>query len=83
MKDMTESCQPAPDERVVRQAKRPKVEAEGQRQVDPNATRTLVLTGLPGDLTKPVLWKKVRKVHDGIELQYPIEDAVNTGESSI
>jgi nucleolar protein 4 len=47
---------------------------------DPNAIKTLVVTGLPKDLTKNVLWKKVRKVSNSIELIYPVEDQEDTGE---
>lgn len=48
---------------------------------DPNAIRTLILSGLPSDLTKAVLWKKVRKTDDRVELQYPIDGEDNVGES--
>lgn len=48
--------------------------AGDEDDTDPNAIRTIVLTGLPADITKPVLWKKVRKVHPGVELQFPVED---------
>lgn len=62
-------------------AKKPRREpVEGSN--DPDAIRTLVLTGLPGDLTKAVLWKKVRKVHDQVELKYPIEGEEATGMSN-
>jgi nucleolar protein 4 len=48
---------------------------------DPNAIRTLVLSGLPKDLTKAVLWKKVRKADETIDLRYPIEGEIDTGRS--
>jgi nucleolar protein 4 len=48
---------------------------------DPNAIKTLVVTGLPKDLTKNVLWKKVRKIGNDIELVYPVEGEQDTGES--
>lgn len=48
---------------------------------DPNAIKTLVLSNLPEDITKAVLWKKVRKVDDKIELIYPVEGQSATGES--
>jgi nucleolar protein 4 len=59
----------------VRPAKKARVAAgeEEDADADPNAIRTLVLTGLPADITKPVLWKKVRKAHPGIELVFPVE----------
>jgi hypothetical protein len=51
---------------------------------DPNAIRTLVLTGLPKDLDKNTLWKKIRKL-DGVEkkddLVYPVEKG--TGEDGV
>lgn len=45
----------------------------------------MVLTGLPTDITKAVLWKRVRKVHESIDLRYPVEgeDATSEWESSI
>jgi nucleolar protein 4 len=46
---------------------------------DPNAIKTLVVTGLPKDLTKNVLWKRVRKVSDKIELVFPVEGSEDTG----
>ncbi|BEJ17234.1 hypothetical protein CspHIS471_0606350 [Cutaneotrichosporon sp. HIS471] len=58
----------------VRPAKKARVAAgEDVEDTDPNAIRTIVLTGLPADITKAVLWKKVRKVHSGIELAFPVE----------
>lgn len=39
---------------------------------DPKAILTLVVSGLP-EVTKAVLWKKVRKVNEGIEVVFPIE----------
>jgi hypothetical protein len=48
---------------------------------DPNAIKTLVVTGLPKDLTKNVLWKRVRKVSDKIELVFPVEGSEDTGSS--
>lgn len=48
---------------------------------DPNAIKTLVLSNLPEDITKAVLWKKVRKVDDSIELVYPVEGQSATGAS--
>ncbi|BEI86295.1 hypothetical protein CcaverHIS002_0605820 [Cutaneotrichosporon cavernicola] len=58
----------------VRPAKKARVAAgEEGEDTDPNAIRTIVLTGLPADITKAVLWKKVRKVHSGIELAFPVE----------
>lgn len=47
---------------------------------DPNAIKTLVVSGLPKDLTKNVLWKRVRKVNDAIELVYPVEGHEDTGK---
>jgi len=63
---------------------RPKKEAKVTQpaaagSTDPNAIKTLVLTGLPKDLTKNVLWKRVRKVSDQIELVYPVEGQEDTG----
>ncbi|ODN75187.1 hypothetical protein L202_06385 [Cryptococcus amylolentus CBS 6039] len=40
---------------------------------DPNAIRTLVLSGLPAGITKAVLWKKIRKTNDKAEVVYPVE----------
>jgi len=70
-------------QREARPAKKPRVSAadagEGQAtDSDPNAIRTLVVTGLPNDLTKAVLWKKIRKVNDAAEVQYPVEGEANT-----
>ncbi|WWC87334.1 uncharacterized protein L201_002223 [Kwoniella dendrophila CBS 6074] len=45
---------------------------EGKTTGDPNAIRTLVLSGLPEGLTKNVLWKKIRKIDDKAELVYPV-----------
>jgi nucleolar protein 4 len=45
---------------------------------DPNAIRTLVITGLPADLTKAVLWKKIRKVNGEAEIEYPVEGEEKT-----
>jgi nucleolar protein 4 len=41
--------------------------------------KTLVVAGLPKDLTKNVLWKRVRKVNDAIELVFPVEGQEDTG----
>ncbi|WWC67499.1 uncharacterized protein I206_101407 [Kwoniella pini CBS 10737] len=49
---------------------------------DPNAIRTLVLSGLPEGITKNVLWKKVRKVDDKAELVYPVPAEEGETESS-
>jgi nucleolar protein 4 len=46
------------------------VEEDGK---DPKAIRTVVVSGLP-DVTKAVLWKKVRKVNEGIEVIFPVEN---------
>lgn len=43
------------------------------KSTDPKAIQTLVLTGLPSDITKNVLWKKIRKVNDKAELLFPVE----------
>ncbi len=51
-----------------------------EESVDPNAIRTLVVSGLPADLTKAVLWKKVRKVDDRVELLFPVEGEAHPGE---
>lgn len=68
---------------VPRPAKKPRVAAgeESTGPSDPNAIRTLILSGLPADLTKAVLWKKVRKANDKAELVYPVEgeEDANTG----
>ncbi|KAL1408493.1 RNA recognition motif-containing protein [Vanrija albida] len=68
-----------------RQAKKPRVAAgeESTGPSDPNAIRTLILSGLPADLTKAVLWKKVRKANDKAELVYPIEGEENVNTANI
>jgi nucleolar protein 4 len=38
------------------------------------------VTGLPKDVTKNVLWKKVRKISNSIELVYPVEGEDETGK---
>ncbi|WVO24909.1 uncharacterized protein IAS62_006289 [Cryptococcus decagattii] len=43
------------------------------KSTDPKAIQTLVLTGLPSDITKNVLWKKIRKVNEKAELVFPVE----------
>lgn len=48
-----------------------------EKKEDPKAIRTVVLGGLP-EVTKAVLWKKVRKVHEGIELVFPLEGEEGT-----
>ncbi|KAK4684518.1 nucleolar protein 4, partial [Tremellales sp. Uapishka_1] len=40
---------------------------------DPKAIQTLILSGLPAGITKQVLWKRVRKVNEHVELVFPIE----------
>jgi len=68
----------------VTKTKKPKrTRTEIEPIVDPNAIRSLVLSGLPAELTKAVLWKKVRKIDDRVELLYPVEGEVNTGESCL
>ncbi|WVF70433.1 hypothetical protein IAT40_005223 [Kwoniella sp. CBS 6097] len=52
--------------------KKPRVAPGEERSSDPNAIRTLVLSGLPEGLTKNVLWKKVRKVNENAEVIYPV-----------
>lgn len=49
---------------------------------DPNAIRTVIVSGLPKDVSKNVLWKKVRKTGE-CELVYPIEGAPETGEFAV
>ncbi|KAK8846604.1 hypothetical protein IAR55_005690 [Kwoniella newhampshirensis] len=55
-----------------------------EKSSDPNAIRTLVLSGLPEAITKNVLWKKVRKVNENAELVYPVtsEDGEAVPEDS-
>jgi hypothetical protein len=53
--------------------------AAAEASGDPKAIRTLIVSGLPKDVTKAVLWKKVRKVNDQLELVYPVEGEVDTG----
>lgn len=48
---------------------------------DPNAIRTLILSGIPEDVTKAVLWKKIRKVDDQVEVGYPLEGQKGIGPS--
>jgi nucleolar protein 4 len=64
------------------------VQPRGQpvkKSTDSNAIRTLVLSGIPADVDKSTLWKRVRKV-DGIDggvqegLKYPVEIEVGEGE---
>ncbi|ORX36146.1 hypothetical protein BD324DRAFT_630367 [Kockovaella imperatae] len=71
---------PAQDERSSRPVKKPKVEPVDTTEapVDPNATRTLVITGLPADLTKAVLWKRIRKVHEQAEVTFPVDGRPET-----
>ncbi|RXK42197.1 hypothetical protein M231_00555 [Tremella mesenterica] len=71
---------PPPKERAAKEisgakarAARPVIES-----TDPAAIRTLVLTGLPKELEKNVLWKKVRKTDERIQLEHPVEGAVDT-----
>lgn len=55
-----------------------------KKSSDANAIRTLVLTGIPADVDKSTLWKRVRKV-DGIDggvqegLKYPVEIDAGAG----
>jgi nucleolar protein 4 len=65
-----------------REPKKVKKEPVAETVKDPNAIRTLVLSGLPKDITKNVLWKRVRKVHDGVDLRYPVEGEADTGTSA-
>lgn len=48
---------------------------------DPNAIRTVIISGLPAGIEKNVLWKKVRKTGD-CELVFPIDGAPDTGMSA-
>lgn len=80
------NMQPTHKERSQPKSSEPKKqrrEAAVSTASDPDAIRTLVLTGLPADLTKAVLWKKIRKVHDGVDLKYPVEGEDNTGRSRL
>lgn len=63
------AARPAPDPSKIIQ---PGNAAGAVGDEDPNAIRTLVLSDLP-EVDKGTLWKKVRKVNDGIQLVYPIE----------
>jgi nucleolar protein 4 len=82
--NLQRSTRPAPDASKIVQPGRSAAaagavagaagEAEGEQggdPADPNAIRTLVLSGLP-EVNSKVLWKKVRKVHDGIDLVFPV-----------
>ncbi|WWD08119.1 hypothetical protein V865_006230 [Kwoniella europaea PYCC6329] len=60
---------------------KPRVAAGEEKSGDPNAIRTLVLSGLPDGITKNVLWKKVRKIDGKAELVYPVPVEENEGES--
>nr|XP_018265951.1 nucleolar protein 4 [Kwoniella dejecticola CBS 10117]OBR88109.1 nucleolar protein 4 [Kwoniella dejecticola CBS 10117] len=65
----------------LRPKPQPRIAAGEDKPVgDPNAIRTLVLSGLPEGITKNVLWKKVRKVDDKAELVYPVP--AEEGESA-
>ncbi|KAL7423249.1 RNA recognition motif-containing protein [Cryptotrichosporon argae] len=48
-----------------------KAAREPAAAADPAAIRTVVLSGLP-EVTKAVLWKKVRKVDGSLELVFPV-----------
>lgn len=63
---------------VERPKKTARVTADDSASIDPNAIRTLIVTGLPSDLTKAVLWKKIRKVNAKAEVEYPVEGEANT-----
>jgi len=77
---MKERHQAEPKE--PKEPKRPRKPTAEAGSSDPEAIKTLVLTGLPSDLTKAVLWKKVRKVNENLELRYPVEEDA-TGELNI
>lgn len=77
---MKERHQAEPKE--PKEPKRPRKPTAEAGSSDPEAIRTLVLTGLPSELTKAVLWKKVRKVNENLELRYPVEEDA-TGELNI
>ena len=59
------------------EAARERTEKKPRREepvsTDPDAIRSLVLSDLPSDITKAVLWKRVRKIHDNVELRFPVE----------
>lgn len=82
-KQYIDCWQPNPRERDkihAQAAKKPKKEVTAPVAADPEAIKTLVLTGLPSDITKAVLWKRVRKVHESIDLRFPVEGEEATGE---
>lgn len=64
------SEQPRPEGLKVQ----PGAKDEADKDRDPNAIRTVILSGIP-NVTKAVLWKKVRKVHEGIDLHFPLDGA--------
>jgi nucleolar protein 4 len=76
------TLQPGREIQEARPAKKPRVSAveaaAPAEDSDPNAIRTLVITGLPADLTKAVLWKKIRKADDRAEIEYPVEGQERT-----
>jgi nucleolar protein 4 len=67
--------------RPKKEPKQPRPSQAAAGSNDPNAIKTLVVTGLPKDLTKNVLWKRVRKISNDIELVFPVEDQEDTGNS--
>lgn len=48
---------------------------------DPDAIRTVVISGLPASVDQKTLWKKIRK-YSGAERVEMIEDSNGVGESS-
>ncbi|ORY21458.1 hypothetical protein BCR39DRAFT_553517 [Naematelia encephala] len=62
------------EEPIERPKKQPRITAEDTAgPSDPDAIKTLVLSGLPDGLTKAVLWKRIRKVDDSAEILFPVE----------
>ena len=76
---MKERHQAEPREPKRPRAVKTEASATASGSADPEAIKTLVLTGLPADLTKAVLWKKVRKVNENLELRFPVEGENATG----
>lgn len=58
---------------------RPVSTRQVQTSHDPNAVRTLVITNLPSDITKAVLWKKVRKQEGAESVDWPVNGNNDTG----
>jgi len=49
---------------------------------DPNAIRTIVVSGLPPSIDSKMLWKKIRKYEGAEKVEWPVQNELKDNDPS-